>query len=73
MTRILSDSGISVKILDGIADNQTPLSVFGSKIIKHKHHKITKEIYARQSIKNSTNCPACHIRVKDTGDFDKCL
>lgn len=64
-------SSISVKILDGIADNQTPLSVFASKTIKRKHRKITKEIYARQSIKNSTNCPACHIGVQLTGDFDE--
>jgi hypothetical protein len=64
-------SSTSVKILDGIADNQTPLSVFASKSIKRKHHKIDNEIYARQSIKNSTNCPACHIGVKESGDFDE--
>lgn len=64
-------SSTSVKILDGIEDNQTPLSVFGSKSIKRKHRKITKDIYERQSIKNSTNCPACHIGVKDTGDFSE--
>ena len=64
-------SSTSVKILDGIADDQTPLRVFGSKIIKRKHHKITKDVYDRQSIKNSTNCPACHIGVKNTGNFDE--
>jgi hypothetical protein len=49
----------SNKIMNSVG-NSTPVMISEIPYIKHKHHKISQEVFARKAIGSRGNCIACH-------------
>lgn len=58
----------SRKILASIGSD-VPTRISEIPYIRHKHHEIKDNIFARKSIGSRGNCIACH-RTAENGDFD---
>lgn len=49
----------SKKIMDSVGSS-TPVMISEIAYIKHKHHEINQEVFARKAIGSRGNCIACH-------------
>ena len=49
----------SKKIMDSVGSS-TPVMISEIPYIKHKHHEIDQEVFARKAIGSRGNCIACH-------------
>lgn len=58
----------SRKILDSIG-NDTPVMISETPYIKHKHHQISEDVFARKAIGSRGNCIACH-KSAESGIYD---
>ncbi len=70
----LTPSKVSVKILDKLAANDTPVRISETRYWKRKHDDLLEDrVFDRKSIKSPANCVACHTDAEKTGLFDEDL
>ncbi|MCP4750029.1 MAG: hypothetical protein GY866_03995 [Proteobacteria bacterium] len=65
------ESRYSMKILNSIDPNDTPLRISKNRYIVKKHDDIGPSILKRESIGGLNNCIACHQQVDKTGKFSE--
>lgn len=58
----------SRKIMDSLG-REAPVRISEIPYIKHKHHDISEEVFARQAIGSRANCIACH-KGAESGVYD---
>ncbi|OGQ94026.1 MAG: hypothetical protein A2521_06070 [Deltaproteobacteria bacterium RIFOXYD12_FULL_57_12] len=63
-----SHSKRSKKIMNSIGSD-APVRISEIPYIKHKHHEIKQEVFARKAIGSRANCIACH-RSAESGGYD---
>lgn len=66
----LTESSISIKILDSIGD-ETPLRVSTIPYVRKLHEDVKESAWTHPSIASRGNCIACHPDVERDGLFDE--
>lgn len=66
----VTESKYSVKLLDSLK-GRTPHQITSVRYITKTHHDLKPSVIRRQSIGSFSNCPACHIGVEETGNFQE--
>lgn len=63
-----SSAKLAIKIMQSLK-GQTPSRITEIPYIRHKHHEIPREVFAREAIGSFSHCSACH-KAANQGKYD---